>query len=135
MISHADRKQVEFLAKDISQIPADQRFNLVNKIFPNYFQNRYSNQTKPNLPKLEFKKEPWKRPALYQIIQDRSIGIVQNGLFLFRQMDLEKNDLEFMVTMLARKNKDLRENLIKLILKQEDKNISSIISNLLASKC
>lgn len=134
MIDHADRKQVEFLAKDISQIPADQRFNLVNKIFPNYFQNRYSNQTKPNLPKLEFKKEPWKRPALYQIIQDRSIGIVQNGLFLLRQMDLEKNDFEFIVTMLARKNKDLRENLIKLILKQEDENISSIISNLLASK-
>lgn len=134
MIDHADKKQIEILAEKLSDVPADQRWNLINKIFPNYFQHQYSRQTKPNLPNIDFKKEPWKRATLYQVIQDRSIGIVQNGLILLEYVDLIKEDFEFIETMLARKNKDLRESLIKLILKQEDKNISATVASLLVSK-
>lgn len=133
MIEDATNEQIKLLAEDISQIPNDIRFDFINKVFPNYFENRYSSKIKSNPPKLDLKKEPWKRTALYQIIQDRSIGIVQNGLALLTLVDLEKSDFDFMITMLARKNKDLREDLIQLILKQEDQNISSIVSSLLAS--
>ncbi|RPD96701.1 DUF4132 domain-containing protein [Aureibaculum marinum] len=132
LIRYGSDDQVQSLASDISQIPSEKRLDLIRKIFPNHYTWSY-NYDKKELPSIDFKSEPWKKPLIHQCIMDRNESVMATGMRLFDSMELTSDDFDILEDLLTRKAKILRKFVIDIILKQEDKKTQQITSNLVSS--
>jgi hypothetical protein len=129
LINFGKDEQLMVLAKNISDIPLDNRYAFVSKLVPNY-QRWNRNKMKP----VDFRDIPWKRDLVHQCIGDRDHSIMEMGISLFQNMPIEDPELEIIENLLSRKNKSLRKNLITILLKLESGQISKTVEGLLQSK-
>ncbi|TBN06691.1 DUF4132 domain-containing protein [Hyunsoonleella flava] len=133
LVNHANKDQYQLLAKNLSAITSDERSNFIRKLFPDHYSWSYYNTNKTKNPKINLKAAPWKRDVIHQAIKDRNTSVMATGINLFESIDLNDDDVIVLEDLLQRKNKDLREHIIKLILKQKENRVEAITSNLIAS--
>ncbi len=134
LIDICNDDQLIQLAADISQIPSDLRYSLVRKMFPVLPSYTYGlNSLTGKHKDIVIPKKSWKRELVYQCIRDKNEDVMQSGIYLFKNLDLGNEDFEVIVDLLNRKNRTLRESLIKLILQQDDSKLKLITSSLVQS--
>lgn len=129
LINLGQEEQLQVLAGNISEIPSDNRYSFVSRIIPN-FQRWNLKQCKP----VDFRDTPWKRNLAHQCLSDRDHSIMEMGINLFRNMPIEDQELELIEQLLSRKNKSLRKELIGILIKLSDEQISGTVERLIQSK-
>ncbi len=134
LVENANAEQQQILAKNISEIPSEERGNFIRKIFPNHYTWSYYYNKNDKVPKVKFSSDDWRRALAHQAIKDRNESVMGTGIRLFQSMNIETEDLPDLEALLGRKNRSLRENIIKLILVQPVKIIEQTTSNLLEAK-
>ncbi|XMO86217.1 DUF4132 domain-containing protein [Algibacter sp. AS12] len=133
LVNYSNADQQIILAKNLSAITSDERSNFIRKLFPNHYTWSYYRANEKKHPKVDLKKSPWKRDVIHQAIKDRNTAVMATGITLFESIDLNNDDVLVLEDLLQRKHKDLRENIIKLILKQKENRVEAITSNLIES--
>ncbi|MEW4924644.1 DUF4132 domain-containing protein [Algibacter sp. 2305UL17-15] len=133
LVNHSNKDQRQLLAQNLSAITSDERSNLIRKLFPDHYSWSYYNSNQKKNPKINLRTSPWKRDVIHQAIKDRNTSVMATGISLFESIDLNDDDILVLEDLLQRKHKDLRENIIKLILKQTENRVEAITSNLIAS--
>jgi hypothetical protein len=131
LIQKADHNHLENLSGNISKIPSEARDDYMRKIFPDHYQfGTYGmNLEKPK--KLITKNLGWKRSVIHQAIVDRNDSVMSTGINLLNSMDVDEPELSLIESILSRKNKYLRRELITLVLGLEEYQIIPLTTNLL----
>lgn len=135
LVDKANDIHLQLLAHDISLIPSDARNYYLLKLFPEHhtygFYGYNKNKSKK---KIDLQQLSWKRSVAHQAIQDRNMAVMATGINIFKSMDIESPELDIIDQILSKKNKDLRTEMIMLLLDQDESTIKTRVSHLLQAK-
>ncbi len=134
LVHHANNDQLKLLAENLSVITSEERSNFIRKVFPEHYTWSYYYNKEEKVPRVNFSKSEWKKELAFQAIKDRNESVMGTGIRLFESMDLDRNDISHLEELLGRKNRNLRESIITLILKQPQDSIVQSTTNLIESK-
>jgi len=135
MIRWADKKQLHRLCKDITKLPSEAREQLMRRVFPEQYSYSlsYAAQIKKDKAE-EAAAEGWKRDLIRQAATDRNGSVMATGVRFLGVLELEEDDQNLIIDLLRRKGKELRAELIKVILGQDEGTLKTMITRLLAGK-
>jgi len=135
LIQRAGAEQLRRLCEDIAKVPSEARERLLRKIFPDNYS--WSLGYGPELDKRKAKRsaaEDWKRDLIRQAAADRNSGVMATGVRFLGALELENADRELIIDLLRRKGKELRSELIKVLLAQNGTVLKEMVTELLAAK-
>jgi Family of unknown function (DUF5724)/Domain of unknown function (DUF4132) len=74
------------------------------------------------------------RAALFTLLRDRSSYVSGNMLQIFEKHDIAPDEWPFLEDMLTRKSSDLRQGILRMLLKQTDDIVLATVERLLSAK-
>ncbi|SEQ31511.1 DUF4132 domain-containing protein [Neolewinella agarilytica] len=135
LVRRGGKEQLRRLCEDVSKIPSTTREQLLRRVFPNAYS--YSLNYSNPLDKETAKKaagEDWKRELIRQSATDRNSAVMATGVRFLGALELEEADRTLIMDLLRRKGKDLRAELIKVILGQDEQTLKAMVSELIAAR-
>ena len=135
LIRRAGPAELRRLCEDISEIPSEAREGLVRRIFPDNFS--WSLSYGEPLDRKKARRaatESWKRELIRQSAADRNTSVMATGVRFLGVLDLAEEDRELIIRLLRRKGKELRGELIRVIIGQDDAVLKGMTAELLAAK-
>lgn len=134
LIQKASDAHLESLADNISLLPSDSRAAYIRKVFPDHFSYSHYSFGQEIPPIIKTKNLGWKRAVIHQAIVDRNEAVMATGIKLFSSMELASPELSILESLLTRKGKFLRKEVISLLSEQKEHTLKQTITNLLKSK-
>ncbi|TXF88725.1 DUF4132 domain-containing protein [Neolewinella aurantiaca] len=135
LIGSAGPEQLRRLCEDITKVPSEARERLMRKIFPDNYSWSLSYGTPIDKKKAKAAAaEDWKRELIRQASSDRNSGVMATGIRFLGALELEDEDRKLIIDLLRRKGKELRSELIKVILGQEEATLKAIVSELIVAR-
>jgi hypothetical protein len=137
LIENADQEQCKLLASGLTKIPSQSREKFIQKVFPKHYcyslhESFYKNKSK-DIPLLNLSKEHWQRTLIHDAISDRNASVVATAMNCFCHMSVDDDEVHLLIDLLSRKSKDLRTNIIGLLLRQPEKTLTHCVDILLAA--
>jgi hypothetical protein len=135
IINRGGKPQLRRLCEGIAKVPSEARERLLRKIFPDNY--TWSLSYGSPLDKKKAKKsagEDWKRDLIRQSATDRNAAVMATGIRFLGALDLEEADRKLIISLLRRKGKELRGELIKVIISQDATTLKEMVAELLTAK-
>lgn len=135
LIHRGDKDILRRLCTDIGKVPATSREQLLRRVFPDQYSYslRYGKALKAEKAAAAAGEE-WQRDLIRQAAVDRNGAVMATGLRFLGALELENEDRRLIVDLLRRKGKELRAELIRVILGQEEGTLKVLVNELLLAK-
>ncbi|MFK8164208.1 MAG: DUF5724 domain-containing protein [Lewinella sp.] len=135
LILKGTKAHLRRLCEDLTQLPSDSRQTLLREVFPAQYRWSlgYGNKLDPATA-ASVAADPWKRELVRQAAADRNGGVMATGILFLGALELESADKELIIKLLRRKGKELRAELIRVILGQPEAVLKEMVSTLLVTK-
>lgn len=135
LIRKGGKEQLRRLCEDITKLPSNARERLMRKVFPEHYSwsLNYAQPLNPQKAK-NAAAEDWKRELIRQAATDRNGAVMATGVRFLGALELEAADRKLIIDLLRRKGKELRAELIKVILGQEEATLKAMVNELLTGK-
>ena len=136
LISEANEAQQERLAAELSEIPVEERQNLLQNVYPVLGRGRYyyeSEAEKKKKPE-KYPADSWQRALVRTALNDKAAMVAGIAFDIFKKIPLVHEDILAIEQVLSRKNKEQRKESVALLIKQPESVLKDSTSRLIVSK-
>ena len=136
LISEANEQQQERLAAELSEIPVEERQNLLQNVYPVLGRGRYyydSEAEKKKKPE-KYPADSWQRALVRTALNDKAAMVAGIAFDIFKKIPLVHEDILAIEQVLSRKNKEQRKESVALLIKQPESVLKDSTSRLIVSK-
>ena len=136
LISEANQAQQERLAAELSEIPVEERQNLLQNVYPVLGRGRYyyeSEAEKKKKPE-KYPADSWQRALVRTALNDKAAMVAGIAFDIFKKIPLVHEDILAIEQVLSRKNKEQRKESVALLIKQPESVLKDSTSRLIVSK-
>ena len=136
LISEANEAQQQRLAAELSEIPVEERQNLLQNVYPVLGRGRYyydSEAEKKKKPE-KYPADSWQRALVRAALNDKAAMVAGIAFDIFKKIPLVHEDILAIEQVLSRKNKEQRKESVALLLKQPESVLKDSTSRLIVSK-
>ena len=136
LISEANEQQQQRLAAELSEIPVEERQNLLQNVYPVLGRGRYyydSEADKKKKPE-KYPADSWQRALVRAALNDKAAMVAGIAFDIFKKIPLVHEDILAIEQVLSRKNKEQRKESVALLIKQPESVLKDSTSRLIVSK-
>ena len=136
LIGEANEAQQERLAAELSEIPVEERQNLLQNVYPVLGRGRYyyeSEAEKKKKPE-KYPADSWQRALVRAALNDKAAMVAGIAFDIFKKIPLVHEDILAIEQVLSRKNKEQRKESVALLIKQPESVLKDSTSRLIVSK-
>ena len=136
LIGQANEAQQERLAAELSEIPVEERQNLLQNVYPVLGRGRYyydSEAEKKKKPE-KYPADSWQRALVRTALNDKAAMVAGIAFDIFKKIPLVHEDILAIEQVLSRKNKEQRKESVALLIKQPESVLKDSTSRLIVSK-
>ena len=136
LIGEANEAQQERLAAELSEIPVEERQNLLQNVYPVLGRGRYyyeSEAEKKKKPE-KYPADSWQRALVRTALNDKAAMVAGIAFDIFKKIPLVHEDILAIEQVLSRKNKEQRKESVALLVKQPESVLKDSTSRLIVSK-
>ena len=136
LIGEANEAQQERLAAELSEIPVEERQNLLQNVYPVLGRGRYyyeSEAEKKKKPE-KYPADSWQRALVRTALNDKAAMVAGIAFDIFKKIPLVHEDILAIEQVLSRKNKEQRKKSVALLIKQPESVLKDSTSRLIVSK-
>ena len=136
LIGEANETQQERLAAELSEIPVEERQNLLQNVYPVLGRGRYyyeSEAEKKKKPE-KYPADSWQRALVRTALNDKAAMVAGIAFDIFKKIPLVHEDILAIEQVLSRKNKEQRKESVALLIKQPESVLKDSTSRLILSK-
>ena len=136
LIGEANEAQQERLAAELSEIPVEERQNLLQNVYPVLGRGRYyyeSEAEKKKKPE-KYPADSWQRALVRTALNDKAAMVAGIAFDIFKKIPLVHEDILAIEQVLSRKNKEQRKESVALLIKQPEAVLKDSTSRLIVSK-
>ena len=136
LIGEANEAQQERLAAELSEIPVEERQNLLQNVYPVLGRGRYyyeSEAEKKKKPE-KYPADSWQRALVRTALNDKAAMVAGIAFDIFKKIPLVHEDILAIEQVLSRKNKEQRKESVTLLIKQPESVLKDSTSRLIVSK-
>ena len=136
LIGEANEAQQERLAAELSEIPVEERQNLLQNVYPVLGRGRYyyeSEAEKKKKPE-KYPADSWQRALVRTALNDKAAMVAGIAFDIFKKIPLVHEDILAIEQVLSRKNKEQRKESVALLIKQPESVLKDSTSRLIVSK-
>ena len=136
LIGEANEAQQERLAAELSEIPVEERQNLLQNVYPVLGRGRYyyeSEAEKKKKPE-KYPADSWQRALVRTALNDKAAMVAGIAFDIFKKISLVHEDILAIEQVLSRKNKEQRKESVALLIKQPESVLKDSTSRLIVSK-
>ena len=136
LIGEANETQQERLAAELSEIPVEERQNLLQNVYPVLGRGRYyyeSEAEKKKKPE-KYPADSWQRALVRTALNDKAAMVAGIAFDIFKKIPLVHEDILAIEQVLSRKNKEQRKESAALLIKQPESVLKDSTSRLILSK-
>ena len=136
LIGEANEEQQERLAAELSEIPVEERQNLLQNVYPVLGRGRYyyeSEAEKKKKPE-KYPADSWQRALVRTALNDKAAMVAGIAFDIFKKIPLVHEDILAIEQVLSRKNKEQRKESVALLIKQPESVLKDSTSRLIVSK-
>ena len=136
LIGEANEAQQERLAAELSEIPMEERQNLLQNVYPVLGRGRYyyeSEAEKKKKPE-KYPADSWQRALVRTALNDKAAMVAGIAFDIFKKIPLVHEDILAIEQVLSRKNKEQRKESVALLIKQPESVLKDSTSRLIVSK-
>ena len=136
LIGEANEAQQERLAAELSEIPVEERQNLLQHVYPVLGRGRYyydSEAEKKKKPE-KYPADSWQRALVRTALNDKAAMVAGIAFDIFKKIPLVHEDILAIEQVLSRKNKEQRKESVALLIKQPESVLKDSTSRLIVSK-
>ena len=136
LIGEANETQQERLAAELSEIPVEERQNLLQNVYPVLGRGRYyyeSEAEKKKKPE-KYPADSWQRALVRAALNDKAAMVAGIAFDIFKKIPLVHEDILAIEQVLSRKNKEQRKESVALLIKQPESVLKDSTSRLIVSK-
>ena len=136
LIGEANEAQQERLAAELSEIPVQERQNLLQNVYPVLGRGRYyyeSEAEKKKKPE-KYPADSWQRALVRTALNDKAAMVAGIAFDIFKKIPLVHEDILAIEQVLSRKNKEQRKESVALLIKQPEAVLKDSTSRLIVSK-
>ncbi len=134
LIEKANDNQLQAMASDISAIASTSREGYIKKLFPDHYTYYWNARSNEKIKRIATSTLGWKRNVIHQAILDRNQTVMATGVTLFNAIELQAEEINILETIFERKNKQLRQASIQLLVKQPEEVVKTSTQKLIHSK-
>ena len=136
LIGEANEAQQQRLATELSEIPVEERQNLLQNVYPVLGCGRYyydSEAEKKKKPE-KYPADSWQRALVRTALNDKAAMVAGIAFDIFKKIPLVHEDILAIEQVLSRKNKEQRKESVALLIKQPEAVLKDSTSRLIVSK-
>ena len=136
LIGEANEAQQQRLAAELSEIPVEERQNLLQNVYPVLGRGRYyydSEAEKKKKPE-KYPADSWQRALVRTALNDKAAMVAGIAFDIFKKIPLVHEDILAIEQVLSRKNKEQRKESVALLIKQPESVLKDSTSRLIVSK-
>ena len=136
LIGEANEQQQQRLAAELSEIPVEERQNLLQNVYPVLGRGRYyyeSEAEKKKKPE-KYPADSWQRALVRTALNDKAAMVAGIAFDIFKKIPLVHEDILAIEQVLSRKNKEQRKESVALLIKQPESVLKDSTSRLIVSK-
>ena len=136
LIGEANEQQQQRLAAELSEIPVEERQNLLQNVYPVLGRARYyydSEAEKKKKPE-KYPADSWQRALVRTALNDKAAMVAGIAFDIFKKIPLVHEDILAIEQVLSRKNKEQRKESVALLIKQPESVLKDSTSRLIVSK-
>ena len=136
LIGEANEAQQQRLAAELSEIPVEERQNLLQNVYPVLGRGRYyyeSEAEKKKKPE-KYPADSWQRALVRAALNDKAAMVAGIAFDIFKKIPLVHEDILAIEQVLSRKNKEQRKESVALLIKQPESVLKDSTSRLIVSK-
>ena len=136
LIGQANEAQQQRLAAELSEIPVEERQNLLQNVYPVLGRGRYyydSEAEKKKKPE-KYPADSWQRALVRTALNDKAAMVAGIAFDIFKKIPLVHEDILAIEQVLSRKNKEQRKESVALLIKQPESVLKDSTSRLIVSK-
>ena len=136
LIGEANEQQQQRLAAELSEIPVEERQNLLQNVYPVLGRGRYyyeSEAEKKKKPE-KYPADSWQRALVRTALNDKAAMVAGIAFDIFKKIPLVHEDILAIEQVLSRKNKEQRKESVALLIKQPEAVLKDSTSRLIVSK-
>ena len=136
LIGEANEAQQQRLAAELSEIPVEERQNLLQNVYPVLGRGRYyydSEAEKKKKPE-KYPADSWQRALVRTALNDKAAMVAGIAFDIFKKIPLVHEDILAIEQVLSRKNKEQRKESVALLIKQPEAVLKDSTSRLIVSK-
>ncbi|WP_454952632.1 DUF5724 domain-containing protein [Capnocytophaga granulosa] len=136
LIGEANEAQQERLAAELSEIPVEERQNLLQNVYPVLGRGRYyyeSEAEKKKKPE-KYPADSWQRALVRTALNDKAAMVAGIAFDIFKKIPLVHEDILAIEQVLSRKNKQQRKESVALLINQPESVLKDSTSRLIVSK-
>ena len=136
LIGEANEAQQERLAAELSEIPVEERQNLLQNVYPVLGRGRYYYESEADKKKKpeKYPADSWQRALVRAALNDKAAMVAGIAFDIFKKIPLVHEDILAIEQVLSRKNKEQRKESVALLLKQPESVLKDSTSRLIVSK-
>ena len=136
LIGEANEQQQQRLAAELSEIPVEERQNLLQNVYPvlgrvrYYYESPAEKKKKPE----KYPADSWQRALVRTALNDKAAMVAGIAFDIFKKIPLVHEDILAIEQVLSRKNKEQRKESVALLIKQPESVLKDSTSRLIVSK-
>ena len=136
LIGEANEAQQERLSAELSEIPVEERQNLLQNVYPvlgrgcYYYESEAEKKKKPE----KYPADSWQRALVRTALNDKAAMVAGIAFDIFKKIPLVHEDILAIEQVLSRKNKEQRKESVALLIKQPESVLKDSTSRLIVSK-
>ena len=136
LIGEANEAQQERLAAELSEIPVEERQNLLQNVYPVLGRGRYYYDREAEKKKKpeKYPADSWQRALVRTALNDKAAMVAGIAFDIFKKIPLVHEDILAIEQVLSRKNKEQRKESVALLIKQPESVLKDSTSRLIVSK-
>ena len=136
LIGEANEAQQERLAAELSEIPVEERQNLLQNVYPVLGRGRYyyESETEKKKKPEKYPADSWQRALVRTALNDKAAMVAGIAFDIFKKIPLVHEDILAIEQVLSRKNKEQRKESVALLIKQPESVLKDSTSRLIVSK-
>ena len=136
LIGEANEAQQERLAAELSEIPVEERQNLLQNVYPVLGRGRYyyDSETEKKKKPEKYPADSWQRALVRTALNDKAAMVAGIAFDIFKKIPLVHEDILAIEQVLSRKNKEQRKESVALLIKQPESVLKDSTSRLIVSK-
>ena len=136
LIGEANEQQQQRLAAELSEIPVEERQNLLQNVYPVLGRGRYyyESETEKKKKPEKYPADSWQRALVRTALNDKAAMVAGIAFDIFKKIPLVHEDILAIEQVLSRKNKEQRKESVALLIKQPEAVLKDSTSRLIVSK-
>ena len=136
LIGEANEAQQQRLAAELSEIPVEERQNLLQNVYPVLGRGRYyyDSETEKKKKPEKYPADSWQRALVRTALNDKAAMVAGIAFDIFKKIPLVHEDILAIEQVLSRKNKEQRKESVALLIKQPESVLKDSTSRLIVSK-